>query len=317
MNELSHPLLSVIVPAYNVEKYINESIDSILAQDYPALEIIVINDGSTDGTSRMLDKYREDKRFVIIEKENEGPGVARNRGLDTARGEFITFVDGDDVIAPDTYGPLMEIMKTGEVSIVSFPMIFDWQSPHPGTHRLPDCTIREKADIMLFFLRGKITFSACNKIYRREVLKNVRFPEGVKHEDMGFWDRLLEADWCMRFTELGNYYYRYRPRSITRTSIIYSRAMEFVDPYYSIYLKSLRFDRLRLQRVFYFSSLLQQIERWEVENLTPEEYRKLKDSIEAMAPSSLLTGWAFLAGAIGSTRYRLIREWKKTAKTIK
>lgn len=108
-------MISVIVPVYNIEHYISECLESILNQTYTDLQIIIIDDGSTDGSGKICDEYaKKDKRIQVIHTDNYGPGHARKEGLQYARGEYVGFVDGDDRIQPQMYEELLrEIEETG------------------------------------------------------------------------------------------------------------------------------------------------------------------------------------------------------------
>ena len=105
-------LVSVIIPAYNIERYISRCLDSIMAQTYNNLEIIVIDDGSKDQTAEILDDYQKrDSRIIVVHKENGGVSSARNNGLDIATGDYISFVDGDDLIESNMYEILVKILE--------------------------------------------------------------------------------------------------------------------------------------------------------------------------------------------------------------
>ena len=116
-------LISVIVTAYNIEKYLSRCMDSLLAQTYRNLEIILVDDGSTDGTPEICEEYvRKSNKVTVIHKENGGPSAARNAGLAIANGEFIGYVDGDDFIEPDMYQDMLSAcLKTGaQIAICSY-----------------------------------------------------------------------------------------------------------------------------------------------------------------------------------------------------
>ena len=105
-------ILSVIIPVYNVEKYLRKCVDSVLAQDIADMEVILIDDGSPDNSGAICDEYAEkDTRVKVIHKENGGAATARNVGLDIARGKYITFVDSDDYLLPNTYRPNLDYME--------------------------------------------------------------------------------------------------------------------------------------------------------------------------------------------------------------
>lgn len=110
--------ISVIVPVYNVGEYLRQCVDSILSQTYSNLEIIAVNDGSTDGSGAILDEYREkDIRLIAIHQENQGVSAARNKGLDVATGDYIAFVDADDYIHPEMYEKLVKALEDNQADI--------------------------------------------------------------------------------------------------------------------------------------------------------------------------------------------------------
>ena len=117
---MSKPLISVIVPVYNVEKYLGKCVDSILAQTYENLEIILVEDGTRDGCGAICDAYAaKDPRVRVIHKENGGLSSARNAGMDIARGEYFGFVDSDDWIEPETYETLLNLAEKYNADLVS------------------------------------------------------------------------------------------------------------------------------------------------------------------------------------------------------
>ena len=112
-------LLSVIVPVYNVETYLPRCVDSILQQSYENMEVILVDDGSQDGSGKICDEYAaRDSRVKVIHKENGGLSSARNAGLDTAAGEYLTFVDSDDWIEPDAYCPMIALLEENNAALV-------------------------------------------------------------------------------------------------------------------------------------------------------------------------------------------------------
>lgn len=120
---MKNPLLTVIIPAYNCEKYITGAIDSCLTQEYDNVEVIVVDDGSSDGTASRLDKYVNNPQVVVLRQTNSGVSAARNNGLAHASGKYITFLDGDDQFGADTFGPNIELMEANtDVSWLLFPV---------------------------------------------------------------------------------------------------------------------------------------------------------------------------------------------------
>lgn len=181
-------VISVIVPVYNVESFLNQCIRSIVQQEYKALEIILVDDGSTDRSPHICDEWaKTDKRIKVIHTKNGGGGKARNIALDIARGEFIGFVDSDDYIASDFYKHLMNLI-TSEIDIAECSYLEtdgdNAQFADPGKDMIMKYTVAEamKENIQDHFFRQLIW----NKLYRRRVVGDIRFPEGKKIDDE-FW----------------------------------------------------------------------------------------------------------------------------------
>lgn len=177
------PLISIIVPVYNVEKYICKCIDSIVNQTLKEIEIILIDDGSTDNCPKILDEYaKRDKRIRVFHQRNSGQSSARNKGLDVASGEYIGFVDADDWIELNFYEELYKsiVKNFSDISICSR-KVYDIDNNLEGEVILENERIEleysglEKYIIKYFF--SPYTVSACNKLYKSNLLKNVRFKD--------------------------------------------------------------------------------------------------------------------------------------------
>ncbi|MDO5152014.1 MAG: glycosyltransferase [Eubacteriales bacterium] len=185
MQEL--PLISVIVPVYGVEKYLDKCLGSITGQTYRNLEIILIDDGSPDGSGVICDAWAaKDSRIKVIHKENGGAGAARNAGLDIARGERIAFVDSDDYIAPDMYRHLSELLDGGaDIAECGFISVSGDQAEFGRESSF--VTVYTSQDAMREHIRDTVFRQLIwNKLYRREVIKGIRFPEGTKIDDEFF-----------------------------------------------------------------------------------------------------------------------------------
>ncbi len=211
------PKISVIVPVYNSEKFLKKSLDSIRFQTYPNLEIICIDDESTDNSLEILKEYsRTDKRFVILSKKNGGPGTARNIGITMATGEYISFIDSDDWILLDLYQRFVDTIKpdtdlflfNAEAYIAGcndiVPNVFfemtDWKQKKEGeTYNYADCKRPFSRNL-----------SACNRIYKTSFLKEnqIYFPEGLKFEDAYFATKCFLHAKSILITP--NIFYRYR-----------------------------------------------------------------------------------------------------------
>lgn len=174
-------MVTIIVPVYNGEQYLQRCVRSILAQSHRDLQLILVNDGSTDGTGALCDRLaREDGRILVIHQENAGVSAARNAGLAAARGEYVGFVDGDDEIAPDTYEQALRAIRDCDIAMWDTVTVYADGSTQPDTiPLLPEDCVLEKADFTPPLLRW-MAGSACRCLYRRELLEGVRFPVGIK-----------------------------------------------------------------------------------------------------------------------------------------
>ena len=173
--------ISVIIPAYNTEKYINQCIESVLAQTLNELEVIVVDDGSTDQTLSMLRKYEQQypSKVRVFHKENGGQASARNLALSHAKGEYLGFVDSDDWIDPTMYEEMYEKAKKEDLDIVICDMVDHY----------PERQLYHHAS--KFDDKFMVTPSACNKIFKTSFVGNVRFPEGLWYEDFEYTTKQL------------------------------------------------------------------------------------------------------------------------------
>lgn len=208
------PILTVIVPAYNVEQYIDRCIQSILEQSYKAIEILIVNDGSTDSTPALCDKWaRKDRRVKVIHKSNAGLGAARNTGLAEARGEYVTFVDSDDEVTKDSYQSLVgSLQRTG--SDVAIGAIERFDSARSWTpFWVPLVHSHEKIGIQATdFPEIMWDVFAWNKVFRRSTWETVVgcFPEGVLYEDQECTTKLYMSE--AKIDVLPDTVYRWRLR---------------------------------------------------------------------------------------------------------
>ena len=214
-------LLSVIIPVYNVEDYLDRCIQSVVSQTYPNLEILVVDDGSPDRCPEICDAWAEkDPRIQVIHKENGGLSSARNAGLRRAAGEYILFVDSDDCIVPDACGRLMDYAE-GVDLIVAEATIYENGKPQHRVHtnltedRIytgPECAVQE--------IRANQWFAAaCYNMYKRSFLieNDLFFAEGILHEDIEFLPRLFLAAKTVKYMDFEFYEYMIRSTSICGT----------------------------------------------------------------------------------------------------
>lgn len=212
-------MVSVIVPIYNVEKYLCQCVDSIISQTYQDLEIILVDDGSIDGCGHICDEYKEkDSRIRVIHKTNGGLSDARNAGIEAATGEYYVFVDSDDVIHPQMIEILMTNLcsKDADMAVCGF-----WdieEDTQPSFERVENegqVKVYEKESIMdQLEDQNLITVVAWNKLYKASLFQEIRYPEGHIHEDEFIIHRLLFLCRKTVYVDLKLYYYRKRNNSI-------------------------------------------------------------------------------------------------------
>lgn len=213
MNAL--PLISVIVPVYKVEAYLDKCISSITQQTYSNLEVILVDDGSPDGSGVICDAWAEkDSRIKVIHKENGGGGAARNTALDMASGELIAFVDSDDYIAPEMFRHLYELLQQGaDIAECGYTVAYDDHARFADTDAAAAEYSAEAA--MAEHIRDTVFRQLIwNKLYRREVVGDVRFPVGTKIDDEFFTYQLLGNAHKLIRSEKICYAYRQQPDSV-------------------------------------------------------------------------------------------------------
>lgn len=215
--------ISIIIPCYNAEKYIDRCIKSVMNQTYRNLEIILVNDGSTDGTGVLLESYRKrDIRIFVLKQENRGAGAARNAGLDVARGKYVGFVDSDDWIEPDMYEYLKNLMDTGGADIAACDYISADKYYLKKNDKQERIVILNHKELMRKFFRmhgEKSCYSVCNMLYKTETINGVRFPEGAITEDLFFNYRVYAN--CNKYicSNIKKYYYFYNAEGVTRKEL--------------------------------------------------------------------------------------------------
>ncbi len=204
-------LVSIIVPVYNVAPYLGECLDSIVRQTYGNIEIIVVDDGSTDGSAELCDEWvKRDNRIRVIHQPNGGLSVARNTGLNGAQGDYLSFVDSDDTISPVFIETLLSAgADVAQCSSCRSAEKLEKESWRPTFEYLSNV---EASKILQFDSTGDATV-VWNKLYRRTLFDDIRFPVGKQHEDDFVTSRILWDANQVAVTRRALYYYRPRPGS--------------------------------------------------------------------------------------------------------
>ncbi len=219
---MSDELVSVIIPIYNVEKYLKACIDSILNQTYKNLEIILVDDGSPDNCGKICDEYSEkDSRVKVIHKENGGLSDARNFGIEASTGGIISFIDSDDYISPYFYEIMLLVMEKTNCDVVALKGGIDfWDGDVEPALALTNSDFKYKAynsnDVLKLMFYQRIATGAPFKIYKRYIWANIRFPYGYLYEDVAttYKTFILSNQVCVVDSKL--YAYRKRQDSIIR-----------------------------------------------------------------------------------------------------
>ena len=213
--------LSIIVPVDKARRYLQNCIESILQQTYTDYELILVDDGSPDGSGAVCDRYAQEcDKVKVIHKKNGGLSSARNAGLAAAKGEYITFVDADDIIASGTYYYNMRILLANpDIDIIEFPVNKYYESPRSEIISFKPEKIIGNENIFIDWIkrRGYTHSYAWNKIYRTDLFAFVRFPEGEVFEDLYTTPMLIGSCDCIYYSDCGFYYYYDRENSISNS----------------------------------------------------------------------------------------------------
>lgn len=214
-------MISVIVPVYNREKYLEECVESILNQDYKDIELILSDDGSTDSSPAMCDEYeKKDSRVKVIHKKNSGQGSARNMGIDIAKGDYLSFIDSDDWVEKDMYTSLMAAAEGNNADIcVCEVALVNEDGTRTEKHRVKGLTVLGKDEAMAHRMDNSeiVTDSPCNKLYRRALFGTLRYPEDrILSEDSAVMYKLIDKSQTIVLTGKVGYDIRCDSSSVSR-----------------------------------------------------------------------------------------------------
>ena len=216
---MEKPLISVIVPVYNVEKYIKECLNSIIKQTYKKLQIILIDDGSTDNSGEICDSYQaKDDRINVIHKENGGLSDARNKGLEIAEGDYLAFVDSDDFIAEDYVEYLLRILEkyNADVSVCSKQNFNAGEVIKKKEEEAEVIVYTGIAAMESLLYQKNIENSAWGKLYKASLFKDIFYPVGKLYEDLGTTYKVLYKAEKVIWSSEKKYFYRQRYDSIMK-----------------------------------------------------------------------------------------------------
>jgi glycosyltransferase involved in cell wall biosynthesis len=216
---MNKPLISVVVPVYNVEEFLDDCVQSIVNQTYKNLEIILVDDGSSDHCPEICDKWlKTDSRIQVIRKNNGGLSSARNVGVERATGEYIGFIDSDDYIHPQMYECLLSALRKSSLKIASctFKRVLNSDETEilSGICKAEELNLKESLDSVFY---GDMSVSVCCKLFAKEVFTSVRFPVGETNEDACVTIPTLALSEGTVYIREKMYCYRDRATSITHS----------------------------------------------------------------------------------------------------
>lgn len=221
-------LVTVIIPVYNVQDYLARCIDSVVTQTHHNLQILLVDDGSTDSSGSICDDYaKKDRRITVIHKENGGLSDARNAGLDAMDGDYVTFIDGDDYVHPQFVELLLNTMaKSGaQIAVCNWKKVKEHNATSTACKDL-ECHHEKSEPLTIFnrqqalhsiFYQQELTHSACSRVFAASIFSDIRFPQDMLYEDLAIIYPIMRKVDTVALTSLTMYFYLQRSGSITST----------------------------------------------------------------------------------------------------
>jgi glycosyltransferase involved in cell wall biosynthesis len=219
-------VLSIVVPIYNVEKYLPKCLDSILGQNFSDFELILVNDGATDASKTICEMYaNKDKRIIVLNKINGGLSSARNYGIEIAKGDFISFIDSDDWLVDNSLGEIMAtIIETKSDILIAGHYVISENNEVLETHIKNETRILTRVEGLELILKDKELHSyAWDKIYKTSLFKTIRYPEGRNFEDTATTYKLFNIS--NKIIQINKAYYNYY-RRVGSISLISSKDLK-------------------------------------------------------------------------------------------
>jgi len=217
----AQPLISVIVPVYKVEEYLDQCVESIAGQTYRNLEIILVDDGSPDKCPGLCDDWAaKDSRIKVVHKVNGGLGDARNAGLAVSKGDYIGFIDSDDWCEPDMFQELLNVCQEYDAPVSVCNVFIEWECGWPTEQTVfaTENRCQNRVEVLRQFFRGKLTAWACNKLYRRDMAPYLQYPK-QSYEDIPVARDLFAQTPKVAFCSKSLYHYRQRQGSIVHSKV--------------------------------------------------------------------------------------------------
>lgn len=260
---MENPELSIIIPVYNVLSYLDRCLQSILNQSFSDFELVIVDDGSTDGSSALLDKYAtQDERITVVHQSNAGVSVARNTALKLSKGHYITFVDPDDFISENTYKCNMEYLQANiNVDILQYPYCHYIDDNHEIKKIRPESKLLVgKQSIFAAWWSGSpLEYVIWNKIYRCDIWDNVTFNAGHISEDTG-----LVANFCQRANRVyisnqGLYYYQRERHESYTYKYSFDKHIDLFNAHFAIYQLFKLYPSMTTEKVLSYTRLFRRL----------------------------------------------------------
>lgn len=307
--------VSIIVPIFNAEHYLFDCLESISKQSYKDLEILLVNDGSTDKSLSIAESFAmNDKRFKVFDKQNGGQASARNLALDNASGDFICFVDADDTISLDMIEKNISVLISDDtIDVVQFPIYMDYGLDTANIKKFKPTSIQSKYQLFKeWLMNNEISWLVCNKMFRKSIFKNLRFPEDMIYEDNYIIVDILDSIDHLYINNEGIYYYHSRKDSTTTSKLTLKKEIDTQKVSMHILQKIKSNVNLQNERILILSRILNVYQSiysnfkpsLEIDSSFLEEFKKLsflkimKSNIEIKQKVKLL-----LSRIIGVTRF--------------
>lgn len=288
------PLVSIVVPVYNVEAYVAVCIESLLRQTYRNIQIILVDDGSTDKSGTICDSYaQKDDRVVVIHQKNGGLSAARNSGIAVASGDWIAVVDGDDYVHPQYIEDMLSaaLHNNCEMAICHFKKVSDKDSAiYPYTHT--SCSVLTKEHVLATWhgQRKYIETMAWNKLYKRILFEGIEYPIGKIHEDVFTTHRLVDRASNIAILSQPLYFYVQRGNSIIQSKVSIKRVQHsieaqllrlsfFAQNHYTLAVRKLRCGLVKYLLYYPYALLINSDIAWREKKATIKYLYKLLGQI--------------------------------------
>ena len=287
--EQNNLLISIIVPVYNVDAYLPACLDSILAQIYQNIEIILVDDGSTDKSALICNQYAQlYHNITVISQTNAGLSAARNSGIKKAKGEYIMFVDSDDELEnPSLIFDNITLFES-DTDFVQFPIrklfIKENRTEILCVHTGKVCSEYEYlSNILPLYKNNKINGSVCNKIFRRSVFENYMFKDGILHEDSIFMLDISSRFYHVKFSNIGYYDYYIRGGSINTSKHSFRWYSDYMNMQLYYYKKSSQLDLNKNVKLNNYMAMINTLKMAYVD-LSDSEVDELIKKVELVSP---------------------------------